>query len=78
MKLMRVHRSRFDHRFKPQNAVGAALTRVTKIIVGSPAANPNRRAPAAMALKSTSDTLLPELSTTCARAQIPIAALQSP
>ena len=78
VKDMHARRSHLDHCFNPPGAVGAAVSRAAKIVVVSRATNPNRRAPAAMPLKSTQDTLLSLLSTTCALAPIPIAALQSP
>lgn len=48
MRLMLVHRSRFDHGFNPQNAAEAALSRVAKITAGPRAPNPHRRPPGAM------------------------------
>lgn len=42
MKPMLDHRSHFDHGFKPQNAVEAALSRVRKITGAAPAASPHR------------------------------------
>jgi hypothetical protein len=67
-----------DHYFNPPGAVGGALSYASQIVVVSRTANPNRRAPGAMRLKSTLDTSLSGASTTRARAQIPIVALQSP
>ncbi len=42
MRLMLVHRSRFDHGFKLQNAVEAAASRVSNITAHLRAANPYR------------------------------------
>ena len=52
MKLMLVHRSHFDHGFKPQNAVEAALSRVSKITIVSRAPNPHRLDPYAVRVQT--------------------------
>jgi hypothetical protein len=67
-----------DHCFNPPGAVETALSRASKIAVLSRAANPHRHDDDAVMLNSTLPTRSPAAAATCARAQIPIAALQSP
>lgn len=78
MRLMLVHRSRFDHGFNPQNAVEAALSRVAK----SPPVHARQThidaLPAPCVLKSTQATAIPGLSTPRAHARISIVAPKSP
>jgi hypothetical protein len=78
MRIMLVYRSRFDHGFKPQNAVEAALSRVIKITAGPRAPSPHRLNTDAVRTPIDDPTGSPAATATCAHAPIPIVALESP